>query len=172
MIYKPSGFVTERLIVDEWHLLSETDRGLAKSIMVILTPSATQSLPDGWRGEYSVDRAAQWIKERDKESTNLLVLDRPSKKPIGLMIMFESDEQQSGRSVRIGYVLAETAWGQGFATELLQGFIDWCRTVQISSIVGGVERDNVASQRVMEKNGFVVVPNTQGQEDLLYQFDL
>ena len=57
--------------------------------------------------------------------------------------------------VRLGYLLAEDAWGQGYASELVEGFVRWCRQhPPIASIAGGVARDNVASVRVLTKNGF------------------
>lgn len=172
MIGKLSKYETDRLIVSEWHSLLASDKDMAKAVMKILTPRVTRSLPESWQGEYSEDRTARWIEERDQEAALLLVLDRSSKNPVGLMILFESDEGQSGRSIRVGYMLAEAAWGKGFATELLRGFIDWCRTVEVSSVIGGVERDNVASQRVMEKNGFAVQPRDKSDGQLLYRLDI
>jgi [ribosomal protein S5]-alanine N-acetyltransferase len=172
MISKSISFVTDRLIVGEWQLLSVSNKDMAKEVSAILTPRVSQSLPEDWRGEYSEDRAAKWLEDLDQEAAILLVLERPSKSAVGLTILFESDEKQSGRSIRIGYMLSENAWGKGYATELLQGLIGWCRTTDISSIIGGVERDNFASQRVMEKNGFVVLSNTQSRAELLYQLEL
>ncbi len=102
----------------------------------------------------------------------MLILDRSSKKPIGLMIVFKTDDESIGRVVRIGYMLAESAWGQGIGTELLRGFIDWCKTAKVSSIIGGVERDNIASQRVMEKTGFVVQPGKASDGELFYRLDI
>ena len=172
MFSTPIRFETERLIVDEWHSLSPTDEDLARSVMAILTPSVSQSLPDGWQGEYSVERAAQWIKERDQESTNLLILDRSSKQAVGLMIVFTSGDEPIGQVVRIGYMLEETAWGQGVGTELLRGFVQWCKTAEVSSIIGGVDPDNVASQRVMEKAGFMVQPGKASDSELFYRLDI
>jgi ribosomal-protein-alanine N-acetyltransferase len=172
MIRKSSNFVTDRLKVGEWRSLSVGHTEMAHAVAAILTPKVTQSLPEDWRGEYSNDRVAQWLEDIDREATTLLVLDRSSNNPIGLMILFEEDEDQSERSVRVGYMLAETAWGQGYATELLHGLVDWCRTVEITSIIGGVAKDNVASRHVMEKCGFEISPSTQADVELLYELDL
>lgn len=128
-----------------------------------------QSLPDAWQGEYTEDRASRWIEERDRDGATLLVVERSSQMAIGLVILFESDDGRLGRSVRIGYLLAESVWGQGLASELLEGFVDWCRTVEIASIVGGVERENFASQRVLEKNGFTVLSDPKGRGDFVYR---
>jgi ribosomal-protein-alanine N-acetyltransferase len=88
------------------------------------------------------------------------------------MILFESEREKSGRCVPIGYLLAESAWGQGYASELLEGFVDWCTTADISSVIGGVARENVASRRVLEKNGFDILPKTQNQHELIYELRL
>ena len=88
------------------------------------------------------------------------------------MILFESDGENMGKSIRIGYLLAEAAWGQGFASELLEGFVKWCRTVEISLVIGGVARSNVPSQRVMERNGFTIMASSHDQEDLRYELRL
>jgi len=163
------------MLVKEWHSLSAGDsraEDLASVVRAILTPPVTQSLPECWQGEYTVERASEWIEERDQEGATLLVMDRSSGVPIGLMILFESDDEQLGRCVRVGYLLAEPVWGRGLASELLNGFVDWCRTVDISSILGGVERDNIASQRVLAKNGFEVLPTAKEHGDLLYVLQL
>jgi ribosomal-protein-alanine N-acetyltransferase len=167
-----SSFDTDRLIVKEWRALIASDKDMAEAVVTILTPRVTQSLPEGWQGEYTADRASRWIAERDREGATLLVLDGSSKTPIGLMILSESEGEKSGRCVRIGYLLAESAWRQGFASELLEGFIDWCRTADISSVIGGVARENVASRRVLEKNGFDILPGTQNQHELIYELRL
>jgi len=76
------------------------------------------------------------------------------------MILLETDSEDvvGGIEVRLGYLLSEHAWGKGIAGELVSGFVTWCRRqANIVSIVGGVEQNNVASQRVLEKNGFLCV---------------
>jgi ribosomal-protein-alanine N-acetyltransferase len=167
-----SSFDTDRLIVKEWRALIASDKDMAEVVITILTPRVTRSLPEGWQGEYTADRASRWIAERDQEGATLLVLDGSSRAPIGLMILFESERGKSGRCVRIGYLLAESAWGQGFASELLEGFVDWCGTANISSVIGGVARENVASRRILEKNGFDILPDTQNQHELIYELRL
>ena len=169
MLCKSCSFNTDRLIVKEWRALSDSDTDMVQSVITILTPRVTQSLPESWHGEYTVDRASRWIADRDQEGATLLVLDSASKTPIGLMILFESEEEGVGRCVRIGYSLAESAWGRGYGSELLKGFVDWCRTVDISSVIAGVARENRPSQRVLEKNGFDVLPGGQNQQELTYE---
>jgi RimJ/RimL family protein N-acetyltransferase len=108
-------------------------------------------------GPYSEDRARAWIMERDREGTTLLVVETDSDQPVGLMILFESVVADGDLvDVRLGYLLAESAWGRGFASELVERFVIWCRRQRkLRSIAGGVERGNAASARVLTKNGFV-----------------
>jgi RimJ/RimL family protein N-acetyltransferase len=56
--------------------------------------------------------------------------------------------------VQVGFTLDRAAWGQGFATEmavalLRYGFVD----LALPSIAGMADRQNLASQRVLEKIG-------------------
>ena len=173
-------FVTERLLVEEWHSLSGDDRedgSLARVVASILTEPVTRSLPTPWQGAYTEERAAGWIAERDRESTNLLAVDRSSGAPAGLVILFEtaSDDTPGSTEVRLGYMLAESAWGQGLASELVAGLLGWCREVpNLAAIVGGVEPNNLASCRVLEKNGFAA-DETTGEAnpvELLYRLKL
>ncbi len=64
------------------------------------------------------------------------------------------------RELRLGYIVAEDMWGRGIASEIVDGFVSWCRGEDaILSIAAGVGNDNPASKRVLEKNGFVLVEN-------------
>jgi RimJ/RimL family protein N-acetyltransferase len=154
MTMKSYMFSTQRLLVGEWHSMISTDTAeteLSQTVISILTPPVTRSLPTAWQGTYTLGRAREWIRERDQEGVTMLIKDRTANLSIGFLILSEGDN----RDVRIGYLLAEHAWGKGLASELIQGFIVWCKEAGIRSIIGGVARDNEAPIRVLEKNGFV-----------------
>ncbi len=126
-----------------------------------MTEPVTRALPPGWQGAYDLDRAAAWIAERDAQGQTLLVANRNSGEPVGLIILFESAAIE-GVDVRLGYLMAESTWGSGLASELVEGFVGWCRRQgHIRSIAGGVASDNPASVRVLEKNGFVPLGSTE-----------
>ncbi len=80
--------------------------------------------------------------------------------PVGFFMFFAGIAQRSGddshpAEVRVGYVLAESAWGQGYASELLCGFVaQWDARRPAARLLAGVDRDNAASRRVLEKAGF------------------
>ena len=163
MVLRACTFETERLLVKEWHSLSPSDwrqRGLAEVVAGILTEPVTRSLPPSWQGSYSIDRAREWVKDRDKEGTTCLAIEKLTHQAVGLMILYEvrAEEGNSVFDVRLGYLLSEASWGMGIASELVHGFVSWCRGQEsISSITGGVAHDNPASKRALEKNGFQLV---------------
>jgi RimJ/RimL family protein N-acetyltransferase len=69
-------------------------------------------------------------------------------------------------AVRVGYGLAESARGHGYATEALRGLLDWARGQDgLTCVLADTTRTNVASQRVMERAGMSRI----GEEgELLY----
>lgn len=161
-------FSTERLLVSEWHSIhpSEWNQVELKTVVInILTPKVTQSLPPEWQGAYTPERAKNWIEERDNECVILIVVDKSSFTAIGFVILFGS---ANGKDLRLGYLLKESAWGKGYASELIQGFVEWSERNNILSITGGVEVDNIASIRVLEKNGFIREPDMNESEEHMF----
>ncbi len=152
------AFETPRLLVDDWHAGS---RDLAEIVEALMTERVTRSLPTPWRGEYTRERAAAWVEDRDAEGITLLVVDRSNDQAIGLLIVFPIERER-----RFGFLLSESSWGKGLGSELVAGFVDWCREQEdIASLTGGVEAGNHGSRRVLEKCGFVRV-ESEGDEHL------
>ena len=125
-------FETERLLVAQWRSLEDEEwasRPLHDVVASLLTVGVTRSLPPSWQGRYTPERARGWIDERDAEGTTLLAVRKSDGEPLGLVILFEagSSEDRDGVDVRLGYLLAEEVWGRGIASELLAGFVGWCR---------------------------------------------
>ncbi|MFN8487165.1 MAG: GNAT family protein [Caldilineaceae bacterium] len=60
------------------------------------------------------------------------------------------------RSAMIGYCLADKVWGQGFATEAAAALLQWAfATLDLNRVQSGADTRNRASERVLEKLGFV-----------------
>lgn len=58
----------------------------------------------------------------------------------------------SKREVEVGYGLLEQYWNMGYATEAVDGLIQWAlATADVEKVVAETERDNIASIRVLEK---------------------
>ena len=172
LLLRNCTFETARLLVKEWHSLSSGDweqQELEQVVAALLTEPVTRSLPASWQGSYSAGRAREWIKERDSEGETLIVIERLTQRPLGLVILVETqaEEDNGGKDVRLGYLISEDVWGQGIASELVKGFVGWCRKqASILSITGGVTSDNPASRRVLQKNGFQLVHSEdQGAQD-------
>ena len=62
----------------------------------------------------------------------------------------------TNRSAMIGYCLDNRAWGQGFATEAAGAMLQWAYdTLDLNRVQSGADTRNRASERVLEKLGFV-----------------
>ena len=168
-------FLTRRLSIGPWHgAAQEHGIDLTEAVTGILTQTTARSLPPAWQGEYTAERARRWVVERDSESPTLLAVDRCSDEPVGLMMLhedFNEDDVQS--NLRIGYVIKESFWGEGIASELVSGLVDWARSqTRFRSIIAGVESQNAASARVLVKNGFGLTDSGSGENTDTYTLEL
>ena len=173
MLDRAYTFETDRLQIREWHSASwpsHWEEGLARFVAGILTEPVTRTLPVSWHGAFTEKRARDWIAERDREGSTLLVAEKATANPVGLVILFDSPSED-GIELRLGYLLAESSWAMGFATEVVDGLVRWCRAhPSIRSLAGGVSRNNPASRRVLEKNGFLpseFASEREGSEEIL-----
>ncbi|MEM8835814.1 MAG: GNAT family N-acetyltransferase [Planctomycetota bacterium] len=78
----------------------------------------------------------------------------------------QHERHKRGPDIEIGYRLARSAWGKGYATEGAKAVIDYAVNgpPALAHIVGVTELENVASQRVLEKIGLTA----QGLSDRYY----
>lgn len=62
------------------------------------------------------------------------------------------------RAVRIGYAIAEDARGKGYATEAVGWIVGLARALpDVRMVRADTDRNNLASRRVLERNGFLQV---------------
>jgi len=167
-------YTTHRLIVKEWHSfepkeLHEPD--LANIVEEMFVPDVTKRFPVMWRGNYDKKRAKAWIQERDSESKTLLAVEKETRKPLGYINFFREGERSKGTYLRLGYLISKAMWNNGLATELVQGFIHWCKENDISTVLAGVDPDNIASIRVLEKNNFLTKSTDADGVGLLFAYD-
>ena len=74
---------------------------------------------------------------------------------LGFFMFYPGDATLHSGEVRLGYVFAEAAWGHGYATELVWGFVSECRERGVTAeLVAGVTEANTASRKVLDKAGF------------------
>lgn len=88
----------------------------------------------------------------------------------GQILCFEVDGNQE-----VGYWLGREFWGKGIATEALRQFLG---QLKMRPLYAHIAKQNVASQRVLEKCGFVIIdevkwtPPTGGDEVEEYELRL
>ena len=166
------NFKTERLLVRSWkHQIQDpsNEHEFAKIVSGILTDNVTKSLPVGWQGLDSLKKSIEWIRKRAEESSFLTVQLINSNDVVGFMFLYESILSDRSFDLRLGYLLSESVWRQGFGSELIKGLVDWCmKNDDIKSISGGVEIGNVGSIRVLERNGFSIVNSNDQSEDVVF----
>lgn len=154
------SFSTSRMQVSNADIksMSKEEKLLfTRTVLNMLTPEVTKTLPDGWQNVDSLSAAAGWIEARSEESCFLKVDLLSDSKTIGLIFLHESSENCYIK-LHLGYLLSGNVWGQGYATELISGLTEWCRKRgDISSLTGGVEKSNTASIKVLEKSGFIQI---------------
>jgi [ribosomal protein S5]-alanine N-acetyltransferase len=71
-------------------------------------------------------------------------------------------------SCEIGYSLGKQYWGLGYAKELLAAMLEYAATQNYTTIIATSKKENVASTGLLEKVGFVKVP--EKATDVLYHF--
>ena len=73
-----------------------------------------------------------------------------------------SGSPDAAGEVTLGYGMVEPQWGNGYGTEAVAGLIEICRAHGgVSAVNADTDSDNIASQRVLEKNGFQRTHTTQ-----------
>ncbi len=165
------NFSTQRLNVTE--LSSDTTfdfiEALTTEIPQILTPPVVENLPPDFHGIEDYEEATKWLSIMRHESRIWVIQERVLNSFIGFLFGFI--DQPS--TVHIGYLLTESKWGQGLASELLAEFIhqanineNWTR------LIGGVTTNNTNSAKLLMKLGFAKNQSDQPDVDFyIYQFN-
>jgi RimJ/RimL family protein N-acetyltransferase len=65
-------------------------------------------------------------------------------------------EPDASGTIEIGYGIHEEFRNRGFMTEIVKGIIEWARLQPtVKTIIAATDRENIASCKVLEKNGFI-----------------
>ena len=133
-------------------------------------PEVTRYLP--WRPHKDIEETQAFLSRlldalESGGTCAWLIESREDRRLIGLMTMnidsaregdFLSTEEERRQfyKVLIAYHLAQSEWGQGYATEAARALVDWAldepRVLRIWTVA---DVDNAASVRVLEKLGLV-----------------
>lgn len=72
----------------------------------------------------------------------------------------------------IGYSLAKESWGKGYATEVVQWMCDLLKQKNFTTVEAWVLKENSASCKVLEKNGFYKISQTLYPYSFYFQKNL
>jgi [ribosomal protein S5]-alanine N-acetyltransferase len=125
--------------------------------------------------------------EAEKSFRNVL---RHQTKPMGLLAtVFKPESRYIGRcglyplraednevipgEANLAYYLARPYWGRGLASEAGRAFIEYgFRELGLSRIEAGINANNLASIRVIQKLGFVWIRSGEGGENSWHDYEL
>jgi RimJ/RimL family protein N-acetyltransferase len=117
-----------------------SDKAIARNLAVVPWPYTLR------------DAEAFLASPRDPVLPSFLIFERTESAP-RLVGSCGMGRRPSG-AVEMGYWIARSHWGRGFATEACRGLIDIARALGLSSLEGSHFIDNPASARVLDKLGF------------------
>lgn len=137
------------------------DDALIAAIPCILTETVVASLPPYFHGVSNAVEVKSWLSKMRSESRLFLIKDKHDA-CLGFVFVSHTDKAEK----HMGYLLGQEYWGKGFASELLIAFIKRAEKIESwRSLVGGVEKGNVASSKLLLKLGFIPRENERENVD-------
>ena len=111
----------------------------------------------GWPLHKSVDESREII-EVVLSKAHSFAICLPNNTPIGsigLLLQGESNLPIGENEAEIGYWLGEDFWGKGYVTEATLRVLQYAfDELHLTQLWAGAYKENIASQRVLEKCGF------------------
>lgn len=144
-------FKTQRLIVREFTINDYDNHFLLagnKDVMRYIRPVKNKEESDQYFNETVLDAPVHAYKGR------WAVEEKDTNRFIGsfAIIPIPDDEEKT----QMGYSFIPECWGEGLATELVEEGLNYFKDrTSLSEIYGITETGNIASQKVLLKNGFV-----------------
>lgn len=142
---------TERLILRHFHLMDEN------AMMNIFGDAEVMRFGDGPQTREWVASWLQTCLQRYFDTWGFgpyAVVRQRDASVIGYCGLFYFPEVNGQPEVEVGYRLARSAWGQGFATEAVRAVRDYAfHTLSLHRLIAIIDPSNTASIRVAEKVG-------------------
>lgn len=162
-----SSYQTTRLRVDGV-FDSKQDPEFLISVKDILTPSVVGNLPPHFQDVNSISSAQEWLSHVVSDGRLFIVKRIGESKAIGFVFL----STENGGDTHVGYLLGESYWGKGYATEILKGLIDFIESEdQMTRLIAGVATDNIASIKLLKKLGFIH-SSSEDNGTIFYQYRL
>ena len=146
----------------------ETPSLFLRSFTSTDAPFAISIWNDKEMGEYLADEAMEEVDEgylkeiealeEDDLCAYLIAVQKGTDTRIGTCSFIPSED---GSSYDIAYCVHKSEWRKGFATEMVQGMIDYAKANGAKMITVCVDKKNVASNAVVRKFGFVVAEESE-----------
>ena len=70
-------------------------------------------------------------------------------------------------TVELGFMLVQSQWNKGWATEIAGGLLEFAKAQGIGKIFAKTDVRNLPSRRVLEKLGFVFSENARTEDKVL-----
>lgn len=164
-------FTTPRLSVFSWKDVL-TDPAARASLEAelgrVLTQEVLEHLPPPLQLKGGASSISDWIDARAAESEVHIVEGLLTSDLLGLLILAEGASDAERTELHIGYLFAKHAWGQGYASEMLVGLCTVVSQTGSARLVGGVDTQNQASARVLQKAGFELNPELSTADTDMY----
>lgn len=158
-----TSFKSPRLVVFELvdNSVAYQQQYLLQRIPEILTPRVVKNLPGYFHDIDCSQKASIWLEKMVDES-RLFVVNDADERTIGFLFVNVENEYDA----HIGYLLMESSWGQGLASELIEAFIiNVAQQEPWQKLIGGVEPANKASSDLLQKLGFRKVLGSEAPVD-------
>ena len=145
------SLTTERLLLRHFHILD------AEAMQRVFGDPEVMQFGDGIHTKEWVDKWLRICLERYHQTWGFgpyAVVEKHNRNVIGYCGLFFFPDIDEQPEVEIGYRLARSAWGQGYATEAVQAVRDFAfDTLGIKRLIAIIDPSNTASIRVAEKIG-------------------
>jgi len=136
------------------------------AIIELLTPKVVESLPVYFRNVNSIVKAQEWLNKMVSDSRLFKVKETDTNTITGFVFVFVGNNKDA----HIGYLLGESYWGKGYATELLKGLVGFIKHEnKIERLIAGVATNNIVSSKLLHKLGFVKSVS-EHNETIFYEY--
>lgn len=156
-------FETERLVVRHFNAPDYNHYFLLHgnpAVMQFIRPVKTKEESDAFLNESLTANIASYLGRWSVD-------DKSTGKFAGSFVMIPIPDDKE--KIQLGYAFLPAHWGKGFATEVTEGGLQYFRNkTPLTEIYAVTEAANVASQRVLIKNGFQAYDRKmEGEKELI-----
>ncbi len=119
-------------------------------------PQIASNMRDRFPHPYTIEKGKEWIEfVNTSDSTHNFAISINDKAVGGIGLVVGEDIERI--SAETGYWLGEEYWGQGIVSSALKGLLDYgFNNLKLERIYATPFDHNVASRKVLEKNGFIL----------------